>query len=122
MLINPNRTVAALTPLVFAPAAGAISALAAKYGLELDGGELSAIFVTGATIAFAKAGLWLKGWQDYEKRELAERDAPVADDFDPDRAHAADSGFVDDVDWDDDFELDIDHDDELESQFVAPNG
>jgi len=68
---NPNRLVAALTPVVFAPLAGAISVLAAKYfpGVDIPSGSVEAIFIAGATIAFAKAALWLKGWQEYEKRD-----------------------------------------------------
>lgn len=67
---NPNRMVAALTPVVFAPLAGAIAVLAAKYfpGVDIPAGSVEAIFIAGATIAFAKAGLWLRGWQEYEKR------------------------------------------------------
>ena len=73
MSMSPNRMVAVATPLVFAPLAGAITALAAQYapGLDIDSGQLEAIFIAGATIAFAKAGLWMKGWQDYEKRQEA---------------------------------------------------
>jgi hypothetical protein len=74
---NPNRTVAVLTPLVFAPLAGTIAALAAKYGLSIDGNELQATFIAGSTIAFAKAGLWMKGWQDFEKRQSAESTDPL---------------------------------------------
>ena len=72
---NPNRMVAALTPVVFAPLAGAIAVLAAKYfpGVDIPAGSVEAIFIAGATIAFAKAALWLKGWQEYEKRNA---DAP----------------------------------------------
>jgi hypothetical protein len=64
-----NRWVVALTPLVFAPIAGSISVLAARYlpGVDIDKNQVEAIFIAGATIAFAKAGLWLKGWQDHEK-------------------------------------------------------
>jgi hypothetical protein len=80
MTITPGRLVALLTPLVFAPLAGSISVLAARYlpGVDIDQGSLQAIFIAGATIAFGKAALWLKGWQDWEKREA---DAPsgVAD-------------------------------------------
>ena len=70
MNITPNRSVAVLTPILFAPLAGAISVLVARYmpGVDIDKGSLEAVFITGATIAFAKAGLWLKGWQDHEKR------------------------------------------------------
>ena len=75
MTITPGRLVAFLTPLIFAPLAGSISVLAARYlpGVDIDQGRLQGIFIAGATIAFGKAALWLKGWQDWEKREA---DAP----------------------------------------------
>jgi hypothetical protein len=68
---TPGRVVALLTPLVFAPAAGAISVAAAKYlpGVNVDAGQLQAIFIAGATVALGQGALWLKGWQDYEKRQ-----------------------------------------------------
>ena len=71
--ISPNRVVTALTPLVFAPLAGAISVFAAANvpGLEIDTGQLQAVFIAGATIAFGKAALWLKGWQEFEQRDAA---------------------------------------------------
>ena len=71
MTITPGRLVALLTPLIFAPLAGSISVVAARYlpGVDIDQGSLQAIFIAGATIAFGKAALWLKGWQDWEKRE-----------------------------------------------------
>ena len=71
MSIQANRAVAVLTPAVFAPLAGAISVFAAKHvpGVDIDADQLTAVFITGATIAFGKGALWLKGWQDYEKRE-----------------------------------------------------
>ena len=81
MNIAPNRAVAVITPLVFAPLAGAISVAAAKYlpGVTIDSGSLEAIFIAGATIAFGKAGIWLKGWQEYEKhQEVLEPDGPDA--------------------------------------------
>jgi hypothetical protein len=61
--------------VLFAPLAGSICVLAARYlpGVDIDQGRLQAIFITGATIAFGKAALWLKGWQDWEKRQA---DAP----------------------------------------------
>jgi hypothetical protein len=72
MSIAPNRAVAFLTPLVFAPVAGAISVWAAQYaGVDIDEQSLQAVFIAGAGIAFAKAGLWLKGWQDWEKNDAA---------------------------------------------------
>ena len=71
--LKPNRVVTALTPLVFAPLAGAISVFAAANvpGLDIDTGQLQAVFIAGATIAFGKAALWLKGWQDFEQRDDA---------------------------------------------------
>jgi hypothetical protein len=71
MTVTPGRLVALLTPLIFAPLAGSISVLAARHlpGVDIDQGSLQAIFIAGATIAFGKAALWLKGWQDWEKRE-----------------------------------------------------
>jgi len=66
---KPNQMVAALTPVVFAPVAGVISVWAAKNaGVDIDESSLQAIFIAGATLATAKAALWLKGWQEYEKR------------------------------------------------------
>lgn len=86
MTITPGRLVAILTPVLFAPLAGSISVLAARYlpGVDIDQGSLQAIFIAGATIAFGKAALWLKGWQDWEKRQesapVADVDLPVHDD------------------------------------------
>jgi hypothetical protein len=74
---KPNQLVAALTPVVFAPLAGVISVWAAKNaGVKIDESSLQAIFIAGATIATAKAALWLKGWQAYEKRLAV---APASD-------------------------------------------
>jgi hypothetical protein len=80
MGIAPNRLVAVLTPLVFAPLAGAVSVFAAEHlpGLDIDSDQLQQIFIAGALIAFGKAGLWLKGWQDWEKHQYA-----VSEDAEP---------------------------------------
>jgi hypothetical protein len=89
MTSSPNRLVAMLTPIVFAPLAGSIAVLAARYfpGVDVDQGSLQAIFIAGATIAFGKAALWLKGWQEWEKREaegpVQDVDLPAADDEAP---------------------------------------
>jgi hypothetical protein len=112
---NPNRMVAALTPVVFAPLAGAISVLAAKYfpGVDIPSGSVEAIFIAGATIAFAKAGLWLKGWQEYEKRELDV--APDAGgEIDLDDAPDLGEGAEPDAGPDLDHEPDVDDDPDLE--------
>jgi hypothetical protein len=82
MMPSPNRAVAILTPLVFAPLAGLVSTWAAQQapGADLDAGQLEAVFIAGATIALAKAGFWMKGWQDHEKREAMSADSSDADD------------------------------------------
>jgi hypothetical protein len=71
MVSSPNRVVALATPLIFAPLAGGVTAWAAKHapGIHIDQGQLQAIFIAGATIALAHSGIWMKGWQDYEKRQ-----------------------------------------------------
>ena len=109
MTITPGRLVAFLTPLIFAPVAGSISVLAARYlpGVDIDQGSLQAIFIAGATIAFGKAAIWLKGWQDWEKREAdvagAEVDLPH-DDGEPlaSAGMEQDAGFAQDVAADED--------------------
>jgi hypothetical protein len=118
MTITPGRLVALLTPLIFAPLAGSISVLAARYlpGVDIDQGSLQAIFIAGATIAFGKAAIWLKGWQDWEKREA---DAPsdvvdLPDDhagsgFDEEPAPAQDAA-VEDGPVEDDDAVDVDED------------
>ena len=69
--MTPNRIVAVLTPLVFAPAAGAVAAWVAKHapGVDLTKDELQNIFIAGALIALAPAAQWLHGWQKYEDRQ-----------------------------------------------------
>ncbi len=137
-----NRTVAALTPLVFAPLAGAISVAAAKYapGVTIDEGSLEAIFIAGATIAFGNAGLWTKGWQAQEQRDADMLGAAAASDtgdasFADDMPHPTGAGIEDagdlalDEELDDDFDeadddldldLDFDEDDELVALTAAP--
>src|SRR5262245_17074182 len=86
--MNPNRVVAVLTPLVFAPLAGSISAWLAEHfpGFNVDADQLQAVFIAGALIALAPAAQWLHGWQKYEARQaeaakasvVAEQPAPQA--------------------------------------------
>jgi len=86
--MNPNRVVAVLTPLVFAPLAGAVTAWLAEHfpGFQVDPDQLQAIFIAGALIALAPAAQWLHGWQKYEARQaesakasiVAEQAAPQA--------------------------------------------
>jgi hypothetical protein len=106
MNIAPNRAVAVLTPLVFAPLAGAVSVLIARYapGVDIDSSSLEAIFIAGATIAFAKAGIWLKGWQEHEKRQEV-----LAPDI-PDAALAEDDADEPDLEPDDSDLEEIDDD------------
>jgi hypothetical protein len=112
MLSSPNRVVALATPLIFAPAAGAVTAWAAKHapGIHIHQGQLQAIFIAGATIALAHSGMWMKGWQDYEKRQ----EVLPASALEPaDAAAAAAQPDVDagtDADFDTDFDTDIDAD------------
>jgi hypothetical protein len=69
--VPPNRVVSLLTPTVFAPLAGAIAAIVANNapGLDVSADSLQAIFIAGATIAFGSSGIWMKGWQDQQKRD-----------------------------------------------------
>jgi hypothetical protein len=114
MLSSPNRVVALATPLIFAPAAGAVTAWAAKHapGIHIDQGQLQAIFIAGATIALAHSGMWMKGWQDYEKRQ----EVLPASALEPADAAAAaaqpdvDAGTDTDIDFDTDIDADIDPD------------
>lgn len=112
-----NRTVALLTPLVFAPLAGAISVAAAQLapGQNIDPNALTAIFIAGATIAFGKAAQWTKGWQAFEQSDVVPAlVAPAAvddleDEFgDEDLAGEVASG--EEVGFDAEHDLDADHD------------
>jgi hypothetical protein len=133
MTVSPNRLVALLTPIVFAPLAGSIAVLAARYlpGVNIDQNSLQAVFIAGATIAFGKAALWLKGWQDWEKRQAEapsdDVDLPLTDSDPP--AFAADAGSAQDGAFDEDPILeddpagdeDLDFDDgDLDAMLTAP--
>jgi len=81
MNIPANRAVAVLTPALFAPLAGAISVFAAeRANVDVNPDQLTAIFIAGATIAFGKSALWLKGWQDFEKGQQMPVDALLSAD------------------------------------------
>jgi hypothetical protein len=74
-----SRFVALLTP-IFAGLAGWIATLAVQYlpgAPALDQGELTAVFVAGATAATASALKWLDG---LSKHERAVVDADLAGD------------------------------------------
>jgi hypothetical protein len=85
--VSPNRIVVILTPLVFAPAAGLVTGLAAKYGLNLDSTHVQDVLVEGgalalgAGIAFAKSHQWLKGWQAWEKRTDDATNGALSEEF-----------------------------------------
>jgi hypothetical protein len=80
--MSPNRLVVLLTPLVFAPLAGAVAAWLADHipGYQVDQSALEEIFIAGALIALAPALQWLNGWQKHEARQAdLERDLALAD-------------------------------------------
>jgi hypothetical protein len=112
--MSPNRIVAFLTPLVFAPLAGVISTWAAENlpGVQISQSAMEEIFVAGALIALAPALQWLYGWQKHEARKadalaaaatvLTPPAAEIAPRFEPEPA-------------DEDFEdIDLDELDELD--------
>ncbi len=67
--MSPNRIVAILTPLVFAPLAGVVSTWAADNlpGINIPQSQMEEIFIAGALIALAPAAQWLYGWQKFEQ-------------------------------------------------------
>jgi hypothetical protein len=77
--MTPNRIVAVLTPLVFAPLAGAVASWLAQHfpGIDVKQSDVQEIFIAGAAIALAPAAQWLHGWQKHEARE-AETERAVA--------------------------------------------
>ena len=118
--MSPNRIVAFLTPLVFAPAAGAIAVWAAEQGLDVDPGRLEEIFIAGAVIALAPALQWLHGWQKHEEREALA--ASVADRSDAAVAAPVAVAFEDDLTpeelaLDEDYE-DYEDEDEQEPEYA----
>jgi hypothetical protein len=79
--MTPNRIVAVLTPLVFAPLAGAVAAWLSQHfpGVDVSEGSLEEVFIAGALIALAPAAQWLHGWQKHEARQAElQRDVALA--------------------------------------------
>jgi hypothetical protein len=79
--MTPNRIVALLTPVV-AIAAGAASTWLADNisGLDIEAGQLEAIFLAGLAAVLAPAAQFLYGGQKYERHEQElERAALEAD-------------------------------------------
>lgn len=118
----PNRTVALLTPLVFAPLAGAISVAAADVaGQNVDPNSLTAIFIAGATIAFGKAAQWTRGWQAMEQRDaVAALAAPAAlgtpDDV---SGEAGEEDLGGELELDEEPEFLFDVDEEIDAELMA---
>jgi hypothetical protein len=75
--MSPNRVVAVLTPLVFAPLAGGVATWIANNvpGAEIPASRLEEVFIGGALIALAPAAQWLHGWQKYEARKADQETA-----------------------------------------------
>jgi hypothetical protein len=70
-MFTPNRIVALLTP-IFAGLAGWVAQVIADNfpgAPALDQGELTAIFIAGATAATIAAREWLIGWRQHEQSE-----------------------------------------------------
>ena len=75
--MSVSRIVTLLTP-IFAGAAGWVAEWCAQHlpgTPALDGGELTAVFVVGATAAGAAVVQWLNGLQKHEER-VASPDYP----------------------------------------------
>lgn len=120
--MSPNRVVAVLTPLIFAPAAGAIATWIANNipGAEISARNLEEVFIGGALIGLAPAAQWLHGWQRYEARKAEQENAvelanapaaapgagiaPGAEDFEPTETEDFEDDF-DELDDLDDLEL-----------------
>jgi hypothetical protein len=115
--MTPNRIVAVLTPLVFAPLSGAVATWIADRvpGIEITDTELTGIFVGGALIALAPALQWLHGWQKFEAREAEiQRAVEVA------HASAAPAALsASEVDDEFDDEFDDEYDDEFDDEYDA---
>ena len=129
----PTRMVALLTPVVALGAGGAATWLADNLGIQVDPGELQAIFVAAIIAVLAPAAQWLYGSQKFERHQAeleqlalkadmkaAEQAADVEmdattgayEDEDDDGEYDDDDGYddeyaaadADDDDYDDDYE------------------
>jgi hypothetical protein len=118
-----NRVVALLTPLVFAPLAGACAAWLAEHfpGAEVSADQLQQIFIAGALVALAPALQWLHGWQKHEARlaaaDASEQTLPTVSDEEPE-LEPGDA--EDEFDGDDDeFDLEFEDDAAVNGNPVA---
>lgn len=69
--MSVNRIVVLLTP-IFTGLAGFVAQWIAVHfpgTPALDQGELTAIFIAGATAGLTAALAWVRGWQKHEERE-----------------------------------------------------
>jgi hypothetical protein len=114
--MSPNRVVAVLTPLVFAPLAGAIATWIANNvpGAEISRSSLEEVFIGGALIALAPAAQWLHGWQKYEARQATlAKDSSVPEPApEPEAFEAAEPDEIDELD-------ELAELDELEAELLA---
>jgi hypothetical protein len=123
----PNRIVALLTPVIAIAAGAAATWLADNVGIEIDQGELQAIFVAGLLAVLAPAAQWLNGFQKYERHqqdldhaaleadaEAAARTSAVPEPDAGDDAYDEDGGYDDDGYAEDFDEDDEEFDDEPE--------
>ena len=108
-MLQPNRIVALLTPLVFAPLAGVITTWAAENlpGVTVPRESIEEIFIAGALIALAPAAQWLHGWQKYEQGKqtadlaaatgfgIAPVPPPMAEELPPEELEVAEDDFSD---------------------------
>lgn len=126
--MSPNRIVAVMTPLVFAPLAGAVATWIADNipGADISASSLEEVFIGGALIGLAPAAQWLHGWQKYEARE-AEKESAIelantaaASPAGQGGAMQADAGgFEDEFEDFDDFEDEFDDLDALDDELFA---
>jgi len=114
--MSPNRIVAVLTPLVFAPLSGAVATWIANNvpGAEISQRNLEEVFIGGALIGLAPAAQWLHGWQKYESRKADEEAAIELANVASPAASAASAGGVTDFEEPDIEESDIEEVDDAE--------
>lgn len=109
-----NRIVALITPFAAAGAGAAATGLGEWLGVDVDAGELQALFIAGMVAVLVPAGQWLHGWQKYEAREAElQRDLRLANATVATAAAAPEPLEYED-DWDEGQDEDLSALDELE--------
>ena len=113
----PNRIVALLTPVIAIAAGAAATWLADNVGIDIDQGQLQAVFIAGLLAVLAPAAQWLHGFQKYEAHQQdLDHDAVEADAAAAVRESdvtAPDDAYEDEYDED---EYDEGEDEELEEE------